>query len=57
MAFEEYGEARMEKLLTELNGKTCREVIDGQLADVRNFVDGAEQSDDITILALKRKQI
>jgi sigma-B regulation protein RsbU (phosphoserine phosphatase) len=53
-AFEEYGDARMEKLLTELNGKTCREVIDGQLADVRGFADGAEQSDDITLLALRR---
>ena len=52
---EEYGEARMEQVLAEMNGKTCREVIDGQLADVRRFTDGAEQSDDITIMALKRK--
>ena len=53
-AFEEYGDARMEKLLAELNGKVCREVIDGQLADVRRFAEGAEQSDDITLLALRR---
>ena len=53
-AFEEYGDARMEKLLAEQNGKTCREVIDGQLADVRSFAEGAEQSDDITLLALRR---
>lgn len=52
---EEYGEARMEKILGELNGKDCREVIEGQLADIRKFTDGAEQSDDITIMALKRK--
>ena len=52
---EEYGEPRMEKILGELNGKDCREVIDGQLEDIRKFTDGAEQSDDITIMALKRK--
>ncbi|MBR3078784.1 MAG: SpoIIE family protein phosphatase [Prevotella sp.] len=52
---EEYGEARMEKILSALNGKTCREIIDGQLEDVKRFAEGAEQSDDITIMALKRK--
>ena len=52
--FEEYGEARMEKILAELNGKTCREVVDGQLEDIRRYTTGAEQSDDITIMALKR---
>ncbi len=52
---EEYGEARMEKILSTLNGKTCREIIDGQLEDVKRFAEGAEQSDDITIMALKRK--
>ncbi len=54
-SLEEYGEARMEIILGELNGKSCREVIDGQLEDVRRFAEGAEQSDDITIMALKRK--
>ena len=53
--FVEYGDDRMEKVLGELNGKTCREVIDGQLEDVRHYAEGAEQSDDITIMALKRK--
>ncbi len=52
---EEYGEARMEKILSTLNGKTCREIIDGQLEDVKRFAEGTEQSDDITIMALKRK--
>lgn len=53
--FVEYGDDRMEKVLAELNGKSCREVIDGQLEDVRRYAEGAEQSDDITIMALKRK--
>ncbi len=52
---EEYGEPRMERILGQLNGKSCREVIDGQLDDIRAYADGAEQSDDITIMALKRK--
>ena len=53
--FEEYGENRMEVTLGQLNGKTCREIIDGQLESVRAFAGEAEQSDDITIMALKRK--
>ena len=53
--FEEYGDARMEQALGALSGKTCQEIIDGQLADVRAFVGEAPQSDDITLMALKRK--
>lgn len=53
--YQEYGEERMERKLSSLNGKTCREIVDGQLEDVRQFANGAEQSDDITIMALKRK--
>ena len=52
---EEYGDARMEETLKSLNGKTCREVIDGQLASVKAFAGEAEQSDDITIMAVRRK--
>ena len=52
---EEYGDARMEETLKALNGKTCREVIDGQLASVKDFAGEAEQSDDITIMAVRRK--
>ena len=54
-SFEEYGEERMAQLLGSQNGRSCREMIDSQLEDVRRFSEGAEQSDDITILALKRK--
>jgi len=53
--FEEYGEPRMEQALAQLSGQSCRDIVDGMLADVRHFADGAEQSDDITIMALKRK--
>ena len=54
-AFEEYGESRMEACLGRLNGQSCRDVVNGLLEDVRTFVNGAPQSDDITIMALKRK--
>ena len=54
-ALEEYGDDRMEQVLRRLNGKSCKEIIDGQLESVREFAMEAEQSDDITIMALKRK--
>ncbi len=52
---EEYGEERMMKLLSSLSGGTCQEIIEGQLADVRKFAGEAPQSDDITLMAIKRK--
>ncbi len=54
-AFEEYGDERMAQKLKSLNGKTCKEMIDEQLEAVKTFAGDAEQSDDITIMALKRK--
>ena len=54
-SFEEYGEERMAQLLSSQNGRSCREMIDSQLEDVRRFSEGAEQSDDITMMALRRK--
>ena len=53
--FEEYGESRMEHVLGTVYDKTCQEIIDAQLADVRAFAGSAPQSDDITIMALKRR--
>ena len=53
--FEEYGDPRMEQLLSTMTGQSCQQIIDGQLADVRSFVADAPQSDDITLMALKRK--
>jgi sigma-B regulation protein RsbU (phosphoserine phosphatase) len=54
-AFEEYGDERMAQKLKTLNGMSCKEIIDEQLKDVKTFVGDAEQSDDITMMALKRK--
>lgn len=54
-AFEEYGEPRLKETLGMLQGLNCYETINGILASVKAFADGAEQSDDITLLSLKRK--
>ena len=51
---EEYGEQRMIDTLSTQTAHTCRETINGLLQNVRDFAGEAEQSDDITILALKR---
>ena len=52
---EEYGEQRMEAVLSTVPDKSCREIIDALLADTKSFIGQASQSDDITIMALKRK--
>ena len=52
-ANEEFGEARLEATLSKTFSK-CQDVVEAIKTDVAGFVDGAEQSDDITVLALKR---
>ena len=54
-SYEEYGDQRQKDLLTSLNGKSCLDIVNGQLESIANFVGNAPQSDDITLLALKRK--
>ena len=50
-----YGDTRFGTLLASLHGKTAKDITDGVNASVSRFADGAEQSDDITVLALQRK--
>lgn len=50
-----YGESRLEKLLANMAGKSAEEITDAINTDVANYATGAEQSDDITILTLKRR--
>ena len=52
---EEFMESRLEQTLKKVTSCSCQEIIDTIKADVKAFADGAEQSDDITLLALKRK--
>lgn len=51
---ELYGEPRLEALLATMGGKSAEEVTSAINASVAAHADGAEQSDDITILTLKR---
>jgi sigma-B regulation protein RsbU (phosphoserine phosphatase) len=50
----EYGEERLSMLLSHSSKLTCQEIVDKVKADVKAFAGEAEQSDDITLLALKR---
>jgi sigma-B regulation protein RsbU (phosphoserine phosphatase) len=52
--YEEYGEERLEALLKKTPQADCQQLIDAVKADVKVFANGAEQSDDITLLAIKR---
>ena len=51
----EYGVERLQQLLGQLVASDCQKIIDTVKADVKAFAGEAEQSDDITLLVLKRK--
>jgi len=51
---KEYGLEKLEKILHQNVKLSCKEIIDSVKADVTAFAGEAEQSDDITLLALKR---
>jgi serine phosphatase RsbU (regulator of sigma subunit) len=50
-----FGQDRFCSTLSSLADKNCRQIIEVVKADISDFTTGAEQNDDITILALKRK--
>ncbi|MGE4569391.1 MAG: PP2C family protein-serine/threonine phosphatase [Bacteroidales bacterium] len=50
---EMYGEARLEAILTSASGDTAEALVNLVQQDVENFSAGFEQSDDITLLAMK----
>ena len=52
--YEAFDERRLESTLRGLKQGGCQQAIEAIVADVAAFTEGAEQSDDITILALKR---
>lgn len=51
---EQFSEAGLEKTLKSVPGAGSQEIIEAITEDVKQFVGEAEQSDDITILTLKR---
>jgi len=53
--FDEYSDERLEKLLLENSESEPQEILDKIKLSVSNFIDGAEQSDDITCLVMKVK--
>ena len=54
--FEEFGESRFEETLRKVSSADCQSIIDATKEDLAAFVGEAEQSDDITMLALRRKR-
>jgi sigma-B regulation protein RsbU (phosphoserine phosphatase) len=53
--YEEFGTERLDNILSGLVGKGSQEIVETVKAGIKEFVDGAEQSDDITMLVLKRR--
>jgi len=51
-----YSESRLEQLLDENNFNTAEDLVNETLASVESFASGAEQADDITILAFHVEQ-
>jgi sigma-B regulation protein RsbU (phosphoserine phosphatase) len=51
--YQAYGEQRLCDLLTGLAHNNAQELVETIIADVNKFTAGAEQSDDITLLALQ----
>lgn len=52
-AGELYGNARLEQALDRVKGRRAAEIVGDIIADTERFAAGAEQSDDITCLALR----
>ncbi len=50
---EEYGEERLERLLSEHRGSAAQAVLEAIHHDVLGFTRGAQQSDDITLMVVK----
>ena len=46
-------DARLERVITRMNGATPEELVDSIRADVLEFVAGAEPADDMSVLALR----
>ena len=51
---ELYGESRLKDLLPSLSGKDAKDMVDAIHEAVCHHAEGAEQSDDITIMSIKK---
>ena len=52
--YKQFGEERLEETLEDVAMHNCQEMVDAIKSDVAAFAGEAEQSDDITVLTLKR---
>lgn len=52
--YQQFGEERLEETLEDVTMHNCQEMVDAIKSDVAAFAGEAEQSDDITVLTLKR---
>jgi len=53
--YEEFGIQRLKDLLSELAGKSSQQIVETIKATIKDFENDTEQSDDITMLVIKRK--
>ena len=53
--YEEFGSERLNTILSTMAGESSQRIVEGVKAGIGNFVGDAEQSDDITMLVMKRK--
>ncbi|MBR3989056.1 MAG: SpoIIE family protein phosphatase [Bacteroidales bacterium] len=52
---DQFGESRLQETLSRMQGAESRQIVDTVNAKVKEFADGAPQSDDITQLVIRRK--
>ena len=50
---EQYGDDHIVELLTSLSSSNCHDIVEALKADTDQFRDGAEQNDDLTMLAFR----
>ena len=54
-AYKEFGAERLDSILRQQSGANSQQIIEAIKAGIKEFVGDAEQSDDITMLVVKRK--
>ena len=52
--YKEFGVERLDNILRQQSNSSCQQIIESVKAGIREFVGEAEQSDDITMLVVKR---
>ncbi len=50
-----YGEQRLQEVLRSLGSRPANEILESILADLKSFLGGASQQDDVTLVVLRRK--